>query len=145
MKQTFRAIAIVPLILFVSNSFAQNKNQTTMKQDSSTVRSIDEQVCVIDKITVPANAVAAYSEKSLYIRNILRQQAGFLKYEIFQQKGESDNLTVITIATWANQQHLDNAKSVMQAGMKKAGLNMPEFLKQNGIVMERGVYNSVVE
>lgn len=116
-----------------------------MKHDSSTVRSFDEQVSVIDKITIPANAVAAYSEKSRYIRNILQQQPGFAKYEIFEQKDENGNLTVITIATWANQAYVDNAKSVIQKEMKKAELNMPEFLKQQGIVMERGIYHSVAE
>lgn len=116
-----------------------------MKHDSTTVSSFEEQVSVIDKITIPANAVAAYSEKSKYIRNILRQQPGFTKYEIFQQKDENGNLTVITIATWANQAYLDNAKSVMQTEMKKAELNMPEFLKQHGIVIERGIYHSIEE
>lgn len=116
-----------------------------MKQDGLTVRSIDEQLSVIDKIIVPANAVAAYSEKSAYIRNILRRQSGFVKFETFQQKDENGNLTVITIATWASQQHMDNAKSVIQTEMKKVGLNMPEFLKQQGITMERGVYHSFAE
>lgn len=127
------------------NSWSQNKNLITMKQDGSTVRSIDEQVSMIDKITVPANAVTTFLEKSSYIRNILRQQVGLVKYEIFQQTEESGNLIVITIATWVNQLYLDNVKSVMQTEMKKAGLNMPKFLKQQGITMERGVYYSFVE
>src|SRR5690606_24297080 len=113
----------------------------TMKQQNLTT----QQVSVIDKITIPANAIAAYNEKSLYIRNILRQQAGFLKYEIFQQEGESGDLTVITIATWKSQQHLDIAKSVIVEEMKKIKLNMPEFLEQQGIAMERSIYYPVEE
>ncbi len=132
-------------MLVAFSGFTQNKNQTTMKQDHSIIHPYDEQVSVIDKITVPVKAVPAYSEKSVYIRNILRQQVGFLKYEIFQQEDKSGNLTVITIATWKNQHHLDRAKSVMQQEMRKKGLNMPEFLKQQGITMERGIYYSVEE
>lgn len=146
MKQSFRIIAVILFILLAFSGFTQNKNSTaTMKQDDSIVRSYDQQVNVIDKIGIPANAVTAYSEKSLYIRNILRQQTGFVKYEIFQQKDENGNLKVITIATWASQQALDNAKTAIQAAMQKAGINMPEFLKQQGITMERGVYQSVFE
>ncbi|MDO5637625.1 MAG: hypothetical protein Q4G18_10320 [Myroides sp.] len=145
MKQSFRIITVISLMFIVFSGFTQNKNQTTMKQDYSTNHPYDEQVSMIDKITVPVKAVSEYSEKSVYIRNILRQQAGFVKYEIFQQEDEGSNLTIITIATWKNQHHLDNAKSVMQQEMKKIDLNMPEFLKQQGISMERGIYYSVDE
>lgn len=116
-----------------------------MKQNNTLGHSFSEQVSVIDKITVPANAVAAFADKSGYIRNFLRQQPGFIKDEAFQQKDEKGNLIIITIATWANQQYLDNVKIAMQAEMKKAGLNMPEFLKQHDIVMERGIYSFVAE
>lgn len=145
MKQSFRTITVISLMLIAFSGFTQNRNQTTMKQDHSTNHPYDEQVTIIDKITVPVKAVSEYSEKSVYIRNILRQQAGFVKYEIFQQEDEGGNLTVITIATWKNQHHLDNAKSVIQQEMKKIGLNMSEFLKQGGITMERGIYYSVEE
>jgi len=142
MKQSFRFIAVISLMFVAFSSIAQNKNITaTMKQQNLTT----QQVSVIDKITIPANAIAAYNEKSLYIRNILRQQAGFLKYEIFQQEGESGDLTVITIATWKSQQHLDIAKSVIVEEMKKIKLNMPEFLEQQGIAMERSIYYPVEE
>ena len=116
-----------------------------MKQESSAVHSFGEQVCVIDKIYIPVNAISAYSEKSAYILDILHKQAGLIKFEIFQQKDESGNLSIITIATWKNQQHLDNAKSVVQEEMKKAGLNMPDFLKQQGIQMDRGIYHRSME
>ena len=141
MKQSFRIITVISLMFIAFSGFTQNKNQTTMKQENL----IEKQVCIIDKITVPVKAVFKYSEKSVYIRNILRQQAGFVKYEIFQQEDEGGNLTIITIATWKNQQHLDRAKSVIKEEMKKIGLNMPEFLKQEGITMERGIYYSVEE
>ncbi|SEH86486.1 hypothetical protein SAMN02927937_01841 [Paenimyroides aquimaris] len=145
MKQSFRIITVISLMFIAFSGFTQNKNQTTMKQDHSTNHPYGEQVSIIDKITVPVRAVSEYSEKSVYIRNILRQQAGFVKYEIFQQEDEGGNLTIITIATWKNQQHLDRAKSIIQEEMKKTGLNIPEFLKQHGISMERGIYYSVDE
>ena len=142
MKQTFTTCAI-SLILLGFNAIAQNKNQNTiMKQNNTSGRSFSEQVSVIDKITVPANPVGAFAEKSGYIRNFLKQQPGFIKDEAYQQKDEKGNRTIVTIATWANQDYLNNVKIAMQAEMK---LNMPEFLKQHDIVMERGIYSCVEE
>lgn len=141
MKYLLKIVAITLLMLMTLSAFSQNKNQVSMKQENLT----EKQVCIIDKIIVPVKAASAYHEKSVYIRNILRQQPGFVKYEIFQQEDVDGNLTIITIATWKNQQHLDLAKSVIQEEMRKTGLDMPEFLKQQGIAMERSIYYPVEE
>lgn len=145
MKPFLNPFAVIPLMILVLTAYAQTQQQTTMKQTNLTESSIDKQVNLIDKITIPASAVPAYSEKSVYIRTILEQQPGFVTFKIFEHKDENDNLTILTIATWASQQHMDNARSVIQTEMKKAGVNMPEFLKQQGIIIERGVYYSVEE
>ena len=116
-----------------------------MKQVHKKKESNNEKHCVIDKITIPANAIAAYTEKAEYIRQLLYQQAGLLKYETFQLKGDSGNLKVITVATWANLEFLDNAKLVIREAMKNRGINMPNFLEQHGILMERDIYLPVGE
>lgn len=59
MKQSFRIITVISLMFIVFSGFTQNKNQTTMKQDYSTIHPYDEQVSIIDKITVPLKAVSA--------------------------------------------------------------------------------------
>ncbi|MGE8423719.1 MAG: hypothetical protein ACN6PI_12865, partial [Sphingobacterium siyangense] len=82
MKQTLK---IIMLMLLVMKTFGQHKNQFKMEQNNSEDRTVKEQVAVIDKISIPKKAIAAYSEKSIFIRNTLRQQPGFVKYEIFQQ------------------------------------------------------------
>ncbi len=116
-----------------------------MEQNNSEDRTVKEQVAVIDKISIPKKAIAAYSEKSIFIRNTLRQQPGFVKYEIFQQTGDRGDLRVITVATWSDRQYMDNARLVIRAEMQKARINMPAFLEQNGITMERDIYQVVVE
>lgn len=116
-----------------------------MEQDISKNQPLSKQLCVIDKITVPAKSIAIYRKKSKYIRNILREQVGYVKYEIFHQKGDNGALLVITVATWKDRHHLEDAKLVIQETMNKAGLNMPAFLEQHQITMERGIYHSVEE
>lgn len=104
-----------------------------------------EKVSVIDITGIPQNAIPAYSETSLFIRNTVRQQPGFENYEIFHQTRENGDLQVITIATWANQQHLNNARLVVPEMIQKAGINLPAFLEQHGITVERSIYKIIEE
>ncbi len=145
MRQTLKTIVLIIHILLAMKTFGQHKNQFKMEQNNREERTIREQVAVIDKISIPKKAIAAYSEKSIFIRNTLRQQPGFVKYEIFQQTGDSEGLRVITVATWSDQQHMNNARLVIREEMQKAGINMSAFLEQNGITMERDIYQVVVE
>ncbi|MDR2274852.1 MAG: antibiotic biosynthesis monooxygenase [Sphingobacterium sp.] len=145
MRQTLKTIVLIITILSAMKTFGQHKNQFKMEQNNREERTVREQVAVIDKISIPKKAIAAYSEKSIFIRNTLRQQPGFVKYEIFQQTGDRGDLLVITVATWSDRQHIDNARLVIREEMQKVGINMPAFLEQNGITMERDIYQVVVE
>ena len=145
MKLLLRSVIAVLTVLLSMNTFAQHINQQKMeqvhiKEDPSTGK-----CAVIDKISVPANAIATFAEKAAYIGNVVRQQAGFIKYEIFQLKGDNGTLKIITVATWADRQYLDNAQLAVKEAMNKAGINMPSFLEKNGIVMERDIYIPVEE
>ena len=116
-----------------------------MEQNSTEEHTTTKQIALIDKISIPKKAIPAYCEKSLFIRNTLRRQPGFVKYEIFQHTADSGDLQVITIAVWADRKHLDDAGVVMREAMQEAGINMPLFLEQHGITMERGIYQTVQE
>lgn len=72
-------------ILMAMKTFGQHKNQFKMEQNNSEEPPIMEQVAVIDKISIPQKAIATYSQKSLFIRNTLRQQPGFVKYDYLQE------------------------------------------------------------
>ncbi|WP_343557161.1 hypothetical protein [Sphingobacterium sp.] len=145
MKQTLKTIILILPILLAMKTFGQHKNQVKMEQNYREERTVTEQVAVIDKISIPKKAIAAYSEKSIFIRNTLRQQPGFVKYEIFQQTGDRGDLRVTTVTTWSDRRYMNNARLVIRAEMQKAGINMPAFLEQNSITMERDIYQVVVE
>ncbi|MGE8241993.1 antibiotic biosynthesis monooxygenase family protein [Sphingobacterium sp. GVS05A] len=144
MKNIKSIVLIIP-ILMALKTLGQNKNQQKMEQVQIEERSITEKCAVIDKITIPAKAIEAYTEKAAYIRNIIRHQPGFIKYEIFQSKSNSGELKVITIATWKNGKYLDNARLVIKEIMKQAGINMPNFLEENSITMERDIFIPIEE
>src|SRR5690606_18491299 len=143
MKQTLKTIILIIPILMAVNTFGQHQNRLKMEQNNREERTVTEHVAVIDKINIPQKAIAEYSQKSLFIRNTLRQQPGFVKYDIFKQKSDNGNLRVITVAIWSDRQYMDNARLVIREEMQKAGINMPAFLEQNGITMERDIYQVV--
>ncbi|WP_341836511.1 antibiotic biosynthesis monooxygenase [Chitinophaga pollutisoli] len=145
MKQILKTIILIMPILMAMKAFGQHKNQFKMEQKNREERIVSEQVAVIDKISIPQKAIAAYAEKSLFIRNTLRQQPGFVKYEIFQQTDDSGDLQVITVATWEHRQRMEDASVVIREAMQRAGINLPAFLAQHAITMERGIYQTVEE
>jgi len=145
MKHTLITIILILPILLAVKAFGQHKNQFKMEQNNRKEHPATEQVAVIDKISIPKKSITAYLEKSLFIRNIIRQQPGFVKYEIFQETGDSGDLRVITIATWKDQRSMDDARVAVRELMQKAAINMPAFLAQHGITMDRGIYQPVEE
>jgi len=78
MKNIKSIVLIIP-ILMVLKTLGQNKNQQKMEQFQIEEKSITEKCAVIDKITISAKAIETYTEKAAYIRNMIRQQPGFIK------------------------------------------------------------------
>jgi len=104
-----------------------------------------DQVSFVDKFFVPKTSVEEFTERMNYNRNFIKQQPGLVKSERYDQHDENKNLIVMTIAVWQTQDHLDKAKSAMQAEFKRIGFDPQEFYKRLNIKMERGIYNSAPE
>jgi len=79
MKKTLKAIVLIRSILMAIKTLGQNKNQQKMEQFQIEEKSITEKCAVIYKITISAKAIETYTEKAGYIRNMIRQQPGFIK------------------------------------------------------------------
>ena len=108
-------------------------------------RTNGDQVTFIDKFFVPKTSVEEFTERMNYNRNFIKQQPGLVKTERYDQHDENNNLIVMTIAVWQTQDHLNKAKSAMQAEFKRIGFDPQEFYKRLNIKTERGIYNSVPE
>ena len=108
-------------------------------------RTNGDQVSFIDKFFVPKTSVEEFTERMNYNRNFIKQQPGLVKSERYDQHDENNNLIIMTIAVWQTQDHLNKAKSAMQAEFKRIGFDPQEFYKRLNIKMERGIYNSAPE
>ena len=100
----------------------------------------EKTVCFIDKFFVPENSIKEFTERMNYNRNFIKDLPGFIKDEVYEQKDEKGNLTVITVAVWQSQDNVNYAKSAVQAEYKRIGFNPLEFYQHLNIKMERGLY-----
>jgi len=132
MKKTFY-ILFVALLLFTTNFKGQsNENSNKMKKQ-----------ILIDKFFIPKNSVEEFNQRMKYNRNFIKNLHGFIKDEVFVQTAEDGSLTVITVATWENQESLTKAREVVQNEYKRIGFNPVEFYQRLNIKMERGLFHTM--
>ncbi|RBL93054.1 ester cyclase [Chitinophaga flava] len=98
------------------------------------------QVYFIDKFIVPSAAISEFTQKMNYNRTFIQKLEGFMGDKVFQHQEPNGQYSVITVATWKNQECLDNAKTQVQAEYKRIGFNPAGFYQQLHIQMERGIY-----
>lgn len=103
---------------------------------------IQETVYFIDKFTVPAQAVAEFTERMNYNRGFIRQLEGFVTDRVYRHQEEDGQFSVVTVATWKNKACLDNAKVKVQEEYKRTGFQPADFYQRLGIKMDRGVYEA---
>jgi predicted ester cyclase/heme-degrading monooxygenase HmoA len=103
-------------------------------------QSTKEAVRFIDKFFVPADVKKEFLQRIAYNRNFLRTLPGFIKDEAYEQADEKGNLVVITIAVWQSIDFVNRAKEAVQKEYNRINFNLPEFLQQSDITMERGIY-----
>lgn len=132
MKQ-FSCLCLLLLLAFTQVS-GQQHNKKVMTQQT-----------LIDRFIVPQPAIDAFMQRVNYNRNFIKTLSGFVHDAAYQHKGEKGNLIFVTIAVWENETVINNAKAAVQAEYKRIGFNMPQFLEQTGITIERGIYEEVVE
>ena len=103
------------------------------------------QQTLIDRFIVPQPAIDTFMQRVNYNRNFIKQLPGFIHDAAYQHRDEKGNLIFVTVAVWENETVINNAKAAVQAEYKKIGFNMPQFLEQAGITIERGIYEEVTE
>ncbi len=116
--------------------------------DLSTVSDKNETwnaVYFIDKFLVPKNSNAEFVQRMNYNRNFIKNLPGFIKDDVYQQEDKDGSFSIITIAAWQSQSHLDSAKQAVQQEYQRIGFNPLEFYKRLNITMDRGVYEKPEE
>lgn len=107
-----------------------------------TPAAIQEAVYFIDKFTVPAQAIAEFTERMNYNRGFIRQLEGFVTDQVYRHQEEDGQFSVVTVASWKNKDSLDNAKMKVLEEYKRTGFEPAEFYRRLGIKMDRGVYQA---
>lgn len=102
-------------------------------------------IYLIDKFFVPKSSIKEFKEKMAYNRTFIQTLSGFVSDKAFESYDDNQNLTIITIAEWENQNKLNEAKSVVQSEYKRIGFNPKEFYEKLNITMEREQYQSLQE
>lgn len=102
-------------------------------------------VSFIDKFLVPPAAVQAFHERMKINRTFIKQLPGFLEDAAYEYTDDKGNTVCVTIAQWQNREALNKARVSVQAEYAKQGFDMPAFLQQWQITVDRGVYTQLAE
>lgn len=94
----------------------------------------------IDRFIIPQSAKAEFTERMQINRNFISKLPGFVGDDVYERRDEDGSYLFITIAVWASEALLKNAKDLVQMEYKREGFNLPSMLERLGIRMERGQY-----
>ena len=97
----------------------------------------------IDRFIVPAGAKAEFLQRMAINRDFIVKLPGFIRDEAYERDDEQGNLVCITMAIWASESDLENAKQLVRAEYQKRGFDLPAMLVRLGINMERGQYQKL--
>lgn len=100
-------------------------------------------ISFIDKFIVPRKSRDEFVKQMNDNRDFIKQQPGLIRSERYERKDDEGNLTILTVATWQSQEHLDKAKEAMQLEFKRLGFNPQEFYRRLNIKLEREIYSMI--
>lgn len=96
---------------------------------------------LIDRFTVPAAAASEFVPRLKRAGQQLRTQPGLVRYAVYESAAADGQLVFVTVAVWANEQAIKQAKTAMQAAHQQAGGNPAEMYTRLHITLERGIYS----
>ena len=94
----------------------------------------------IDKFIIPQQAKQEFTERMNINRAFIKNMPGFIQDSAYERTDASGHINCITIAIWASEQALNQAKAAVQAEYQRTGFDPAEFLTRLNITMEREVY-----
>ena len=101
---------------------------------------------LIDRFTVPLNALEEFVTRMNYNRNFIHSLPGFIKDTVYKRTGEDGDIVIVTVAEWQDADSLTKAKEVVQTEYKRIGFDPAEMLTRLNIKMEeRGIYNEMTD
>ncbi|WP_310395560.1 antibiotic biosynthesis monooxygenase [Hymenobacter sp.] len=99
---------------------------------------------LIDRFTVPVAAAAEFVPRLKLAGQQLRTQPGLVRYAVYESAAAADGQRVfVTVAVWASEQAIQQAKAAMQAAHQQAGGTPAELYARLHITLERGSYSEI--
>lgn len=98
-------------------------------------------VYFVDEFEISQKAYEKFKEKLDYNRIFIKKLNGFVRDEVIMKTNSSNNITIMTIAIWENEQSLIEAKKSVQEEYKRINFNPTEFNKNLNIKMKRDIYS----
>jgi predicted ester cyclase/heme-degrading monooxygenase HmoA len=97
-----------------------------------------DQVVFVDRFVVPKQSYPEFYERATINRNFIKTLPGFVRDEAYEMKDVDDNIIFITVAIWATEEAIKNAKVAVQQEYARQGFDMSELISRLHIVIERG-------
>jgi len=144
MKKKDRIIFTLLICLLPSAIYSQpvqKENHSTLETTQNVTTSSDSKRIFIDKFIVPQQSRGEFIERLNVNRNFIKKLNGFIDDSVYERRDEQGDLVCVTIAIWASEESMQNAKLAVQSEYKKEGFNLQAMLQRLKITMvERGVY-----
>ena len=96
---------------------------------------------LIDRFTVPATAAAEFVPRLKLAGQQLRTQAGLMHYTVYESTDAEGQQVFVTVAIWASEAAIQQAKAAMQAAHQRTGGSPAEMYARLHITLERGTYS----
>lgn len=100
----------------------------------------NNEVAFIGKYLIPAASKETFLERQNIARAFIHTLAGFVRDHAYERITEDGDTEYITIATWVNDEALNNARDLVQAENMRTGFDRAEMLRRLNIQMQPGIF-----
>jgi predicted ester cyclase/heme-degrading monooxygenase HmoA len=121
-------------------SFFQQKNILPADLSVLQAKASPKKVIFIDKFVVPAASLTEFKQRVQRNRELIKTIPGFLDDAAYESVDVNGNTLFMTVAEWASQEALQQAKEAVQLAYQKEGFDMAAMLKRLKITIDRAVY-----
>lgn len=98
----------------------------------------------VDKFVVPAASLYEFLARANAARELLSQQAGFIRSTFLEQFAGPGEFNIVAIAEWRDQACAEDAKAAISAFSQKTNLEPQDvFQRRHGIKSDLGFYKEV--
>src|SRR5258708_16539110 len=113
------------IFVFPFKIYSQTKQEALKMEGVEThAKSQGLERIFIDRFMVPQKSKQEFIERMNINRNFLKNLPGFVEDTIYERNDEQGNLICVTVAVWASEEAIKEAREAVQSEYKKEGFNL---------------------